>query len=88
MFILGKLCDASARYERAIQEEPNEIGHHKVTDCNVSSFMGKLILTKASYHAINQTGVPVFNDVYLCFIRDKEVSENCWSIFVEYFWSS
>ena len=37
MFILGKLCDASARYERAIQEEPNEIGHHKVTDCNVSS---------------------------------------------------
>ena len=39
MFILGKLCDASARYERAIQEEPNEIGHHKVTVCNVSSFM-------------------------------------------------
>ena len=37
MFTLGKLCDASARYERAIQEEPNEIGHHKVTDCNVSS---------------------------------------------------
>jgi len=25
----GKLCDASARYERAIQEEPGEIGHHK-----------------------------------------------------------
>ena len=43
MFILGKLCDASARYERAIQEEPNEIGHHKVTGCNVSSFMGKLM---------------------------------------------
>ena len=49
MFILGKLCDASARYERAIQEEPNEIGHHKVTGCNVSSFMGKLMLTKASF---------------------------------------
>ena len=63
MFILGKLCDASARYERAIQEEPNEIGHHKVTDCNFSSFMGELILTKASYHAINQTGLPVFFDV-------------------------
>ena len=26
----GKLCDASARYEKAIQEEPGEIGHHKV----------------------------------------------------------
>ena len=26
----GKLCDASARYEKAIQEEPEEIGHHKV----------------------------------------------------------
>ncbi|RMX47129.1 hypothetical protein pdam_00018677 [Pocillopora damicornis] len=25
----GKLCDVSARYERAIQEEPDEIGHHK-----------------------------------------------------------
>ncbi|XP_022800792.1 serine/threonine-protein kinase ATR-like [Stylophora pistillata] len=25
----GKLCDVSARYERAIQEEPGEIGHHK-----------------------------------------------------------
>lgn len=61
--VLGKLCDASARYERAIQEEPNEIGHHKVTDGNFSSFTGKLILTKASYHAINQTGVPVFIDV-------------------------
>ena len=62
MFVLGKLCDASARYERAIQEEPNEIGHHKVTGCNgVSSFMGKLILTKASfYEAINQTRVLIF----------------------------
>ena len=61
-FIPGKLCDASARYERAIQEEPNEIGHHKVTGCNgVSSFMGKLILTKASfYEAINQTRVLIF----------------------------
>ena len=29
-FYKGKLCDASARYERAIQEEPGEIGHHKV----------------------------------------------------------
>lgn len=27
---VGKLCDVSARYERAIQEEPDEIGHHKV----------------------------------------------------------
>ena len=63
MFTPGKLCDASARYERAIQEEPNEIGHHKVTGCNVSSFMGKLILTKESYHAINQTGVLVFIDL-------------------------
>ena len=43
MFILGKLCDASVRYERAIQEEPNEIGHHKVTACTVSSFMGFII---------------------------------------------
>ncbi len=29
-FLKGKLCDASARYEKAIQEEPGEIGHHKV----------------------------------------------------------
>ena len=63
MFIPGKLCDASARYERAIQEEPNEIGHHKVTDCNFCSFMGELIFLTASYHAINQTGLPVFFDV-------------------------
>ena len=74
MFILGKLCDASVRYERAIQEEPNEIGHHKVTVCNVSSFMGFIInnnlfiLTKASHQAINQTGVPVLIDMSMSFL--------------------
>lgn len=29
-FSAGKLCDAAARYEKAIQEESDEIGHHKV----------------------------------------------------------
>ena len=28
--IVGKLVDASACYERAIQEQPKEMGHHKV----------------------------------------------------------
>lgn len=40
-FFSGKLCDASARYERAIQEEPGEIGHHKVSLFHLLSLKNK-----------------------------------------------
>lgn len=43
----GKLCDASARYEKAIQEEPNEIGHHKVR--HVCACVVEYLLSTAWY---------------------------------------